>query len=139
MSKVILLAYCPSFKMRYWEGLCDFRKSYWSCFCGYPHPNSIVNAKCKDLYFSFEWSKWVGKKNLRKNLCCWSTFVFCSTLYSQILKHFYFLLELRSWTPRCHCDSAALWLHQPPFMEKQHQNTSLLSLEVNLGHKRPFG
>ena len=67
LSQVILLAYCLSFKMRYWGGLCDFRKNYRSCFWGYPCPNSIVNAKCKDSYFSFEWSKWVGKKILRKN------------------------------------------------------------------------
>ena len=83
LSQVILLAYCHSFKMRYWVGLCDFRKNYKSCFCGFPRPNSIVKAKCKDSYFSFKWSKWVRKKILRKNLCCWSTFVFCSTLYSQ--------------------------------------------------------
>ena len=66
LSQVILLAYCLSFKMRYWGGLCDFRKNYWSCFCGYPRPNSIVNAKCMDLYFSCERSKWVGKKNSEK-------------------------------------------------------------------------
>ena len=41
-SQVILIANCHSFKMRYWGGLCYFRKNYWSCFCGYPRPNSIV-------------------------------------------------------------------------------------------------
>ena len=82
-SQVILLAYCLSFKMRYWGGLWNFRKNYWRCFRGHLHPNSIVNAKCKDLYFSFKWSKWVGKKFLRKNLCCWSTFAFCSILNFQ--------------------------------------------------------
>ena len=54
---VILIANCHSFQMRYWGGLCDFRKNYWSCFCGYPRQNSIVNAKFMDLYFSCEWSK----------------------------------------------------------------------------------
>ena len=40
---------------------------------------------------------------LRKNLYCWSTFVFWSILISQLQECFNFPLELRSWTPRCHC------------------------------------
>ena len=27
-SQVLLLAYCLTFKMRYWGGLCDLRKNY---------------------------------------------------------------------------------------------------------------
>ena len=60
--------------------------------------------QCQDPYFGFLWSKWVRKKNSKKNLCCWSTFVLWSILISKIQKYFHFLHEVRSWTPRCHCD-----------------------------------
>ena len=42
-------------------------------------------------------------KNSKKNLYCWSTFVFWPIFISQIQEYFHFLLEVRSWTPRCHC------------------------------------
>ena len=102
LSQVFWIAIGLSFKMRYWGGLCDFRKNYRSCFCGYPCPNSIVNAKCKDSYFSFEWSKWVGKKILRKNLCWWSTFVFCSILNSHFLNISFFCWNFQHFHQNCH-------------------------------------
>ena len=62
LSQVILLAYGLSFKMRYWGGLCDFRKNYWSCFCGYPHPNSIVNANVRTHISALSGQNESGKK-----------------------------------------------------------------------------
>ena len=41
---VILIANCHSFQMRYWGGLCDFRKNYGSHFSGDMCPKSILKA-----------------------------------------------------------------------------------------------
>ena len=41
-SQVILIANCHSFKMRYWGGLCDFRKNYGSQFSEDTCPKSIL-------------------------------------------------------------------------------------------------
>ena len=43
-GQVILIANCHSFKMRYWGGLCDFRKNYWSQFSEDMCPKSIIYA-----------------------------------------------------------------------------------------------
>ena len=65
--------------------------------------------QCQAPYLNLQWSKWVGKKFLRKNLCCWLTFVLWSILISEIQEFFHFLREVRSWTLRCHCEKD-LWL-----------------------------
>ena len=59
---VILIANCHSFKMRYWGGLYDFRKNYWSCFCGYPCPNSIFNANVRTHISALSGQNESGKK-----------------------------------------------------------------------------
>ena len=42
-TKLYVLVTRETDYLRYWGGLCDFRKNYWSCFCEYSHPNSIVD------------------------------------------------------------------------------------------------
>ena len=44
---VILIANCHSFKMRYWGGLCDFRKNYKSHFSGDTCQKSKINYDAK--------------------------------------------------------------------------------------------
>ena len=100
--------------------------------------------QCQDPYFGFHWSKWVGKKILRKNLYCWSTFVFWSIFISQIQEYFHFLLEVRSWTPRCHCVTPIYpnwpqftpfdpnWPKLPPIDHVWPLWTSLTKIDLNL-------
>ena len=51
-----------------------------------------------------------GKKS-KKKLMLLVNFCFLFYFEFSFFKHFYFLVELRSWTPRCHCD----WLADSQF------------------------
>ena len=61
-SQVILIANCHSFQMRYWGGLCDFRKNYKSHFSGDTCPKSIVNDDVGPHILASSGQNELGKK-----------------------------------------------------------------------------
>ena len=54
----------------------QFHQTHWS----HGHHGHHRAPGTQASYLSFQWSKWAGEKNLRKNLLFWPTFVFWSIL-----------------------------------------------------------
>ena len=60
---VILIANCHSFQMRYWGGLCDFRKNYKSHFSGDTCLKYIVNDDVRPRILASIGQNELGKKS----------------------------------------------------------------------------